>query len=80
MSLNEKFTRRKFIIDGKVYTRLDGGYLTAKTWRTLKIDPRSPRYRAARCAAIIVFDKLMVKSKWLYKPLAEFCEFLANYP
>lgn len=77
-SINIKVTRNRFVKHGYVYTRRDGGLLTYREWQTLTIDPRG-RFTRWRCAAIIVLDKIMLKTK-VHKPLLEFCELLANYP
>ena len=56
----------------------DGSKLKIVEYRTVNIDPRG-RFTCFRCAAIIVLDHIMKMFK-IGKPLAEFCEFLANYP
>jgi len=48
-------------------------------WRTIPIDPRG-HFTMLRCAAIMVFDKIMVRWRRTVKPLLNFCEFFANYP
>ena len=81
---------KKYVCDGKEYSRADGGYLRIQKNITLLIDPRG-RFLRFRCAAIILIDKLMcrfgVSKKTRYtvlrdmrKPWAELCEFFANYP
>ena len=80
-----------FIHDGKEYRRADGGKFLHTFYLTCWIDPRG-HFTQLRCCAIIVLDKIMklfakddvkqfhVKKGWLWKPLAELCELLANYP
>lgn len=64
--------------NGYEYRRSDGGDLIITEYRTLRIDPRG-HFTAPRCAAIIIIDKIMLKTK-LYKPFAEFAELISNYP
>jgi hypothetical protein len=68
----------KFVQDGKEYSARNGGKLKVTWFTTVKIDPRG-RFTALRCAAIMVLDKIMTAFH-VGKPLAEFCEFLANFP
>jgi len=83
-----------FILHGKEYRRADGGKFLHTFYLTCWIDPRG-HFTQLRCCTIIVLDKIMkvftsknkvdqsptpVRRKWLWKPLAEFCELLANYP
>ena len=84
-------TSQRIVLNGKEYTRADGGELTLYQSRTLRIDPRG-HFTKLRCAIIIFIDRLMVHyPKKVYvngkvagcelrKPWAEICELLANYP
>ena len=68
----------ELVQDGVVYRALDGGKLIVEYFTTVKIDPRG-KWTMFRCAAIIVFDKIMSKIGF-HKPLEEVCELLANFP
>lgn len=56
----------------------NGKPFTFKWNETLRIDIRK-YFTMIRCSAIIVLDKIMLITG-TGKPLAEVCEFLANYP
>ena len=66
------------VYDGKKYSSADGSQIEVTLFDTLHIDPRG-HFTGLRCAFIIVLDRIMTVSGYA-KPLAEFCEFLANYP
>ena len=67
-----------FVQDGLTFKARTGGQLETTTWTTLIIDPRG-HFTSLRCAIIMVLDWFM-KALHIEKPLAEFCEFFANYP
>lgn len=69
---------KKYVVDGVTYTASDGGFLNLQVWDTVRIDPRG-FFTKIRCAAIIVLDRVM-ETVGYRKPLAQICEFLANYP
>jgi hypothetical protein len=64
--------------DGYVYRASNGAKLKVTMYFTLEIDPRG-HFVKARCAAIILIDKL-IKLLHMKKPFVEIAEFLANYP
>lgn len=78
-------------LNGYRYRMSNGAKIRHTIYYTLKIDPRS-KFTAFRCAAIMVIDKLMRYTRrrarnpeWnfeasSFKPWAEICEFLTNYP
>jgi hypothetical protein len=69
---------KRYVADGKEYSRVDGGDLIITEFHILRIDPRG-HFTPARIAAIIVLDKIMKHTKQ-YKPFVECAELLANYP
>jgi hypothetical protein len=77
-SLYHTWKTKRFVRDGKEYTRLDGGDLLITNYKTLLIDPRG-HFLMYRISAIMVLDKIMLYTKH-YKPFVEYAELLANYP
>ena len=70
---------KSYVRDGLEYRAPEGRYLKITQLETVWIDPRG-KFTAWRCAAIIVLDRIMKVCLYLEKPLAEFCELLANFP
>jgi len=62
-----------------LYNLKTGQKLVRTSYWTVNIDPRG-HFTKVRCAAIMVFDKILKKIHRLEKPLIEFCMFLGCYP